>query len=76
MGIASVHPLLQVLSTNHLMQGTHRLPPRAKYELPLLTREQYAALLTALGRDQGWWGSLPMVDIWGGAVSAVMGTGG
>jgi len=40
-----------VLSTNHLMQGTHRLPPRAKYELPLLTREQHAALLTALGRD-------------------------
>ena len=36
-----------VLSTNHLMKGMHNLPPREKFELPLLTREHYAEALAA-----------------------------
>eukprot|EP00668_Euglena_longa_P031805 GGOE01041063.1.p1 GENE.GGOE01041063.1~~GGOE01041063.1.p1 ORF type:complete len:425 (+),score=132.98 GGOE01041063.1:72-1277(+) len=40
----------EVLSTNHLMKGMHNLPPRDKFELPLLTRERYEHQL-AQGRD-------------------------
>ena len=41
---------MQVLSTNHLMKGMHNLPPRDKFELPLLTKERYDEEL-AQGHD-------------------------
>eukprot|EP01001_Neometanema_parovale_P006551 NODE_2904_length_1316_cov_173.860855_g2757_i0.p1 GENE.NODE_2904_length_1316_cov_173.860855_g2757_i0~~NODE_2904_length_1316_cov_173.860855_g2757_i0.p1 ORF type:complete len:414 (+),score=60.58 NODE_2904_length_1316_cov_173.860855_g2757_i0:66-1307(+) len=47
-GLYMIYPNLpnrMVLSTNHLMKGMHKLPPRGLFELPLLSLEAYSDAL-------------------------------